>query len=190
MGWHPYTWRRHMEWTQREKGHMWQYVNADLLGPHMEAYERWHLELCSLAHFMSCPELTIPCEIVTWHIPVRETHFGGTPNLHFPHLHQTQIYTNPKFTQDPNLHKPRFTRDPYLHSPDLHKSIFAHRFQETQIYTKSIFTQHNFTQNPNLQKTASSNFASNYIKWIPLSTLVSSKKTMPLEPQRRAALEV
>ena len=94
---------------------------------------------------------------------------GVTPNLHFPHLHGTQIYTNP-----------RFTRDPYLHSTDLHKSIFAHRFQETQIYTKSIFTQHNFTQNPNLQKTVSSNFASNYIKWIPLSTLVSSKKKMPL----------
>ena len=74
--------------------------------------------------------------------------FGGTPNLHFPHLHQTQIYTNPKFTQDPNLHKPRFTRDPYLHSPDLHKSISAPRFQKTQIYTKPEFTQPNFAQNP------------------------------------------
>ena len=98
---------------------------------------------------------------------------GVAPNLHFPHIHQTQIYTNPRFTWDPNLHKPGFTRNPYLHSTDLHKSIFAHRFQETQIYTKSKFTQHNFTQNPNLQKTVSSNFASNYIKWIPLLTLVS-----------------
>ena len=71
---------------------------------------------------------------------------GGTPNLHFPHLHQTQIYTNPKFTQDPNLHKPRFTRDPYLHSPDLHKSISVHRFQKTQIYTTQIYTKPEFTQ--------------------------------------------
>ena len=90
--------------------------------------------------------------------------WGGTPNLHFPHLHQTQIYTNPKFTQDPNLHKPRFTRDPYLHSPDLHKSISVHRFQKTQIYTTQIytkpeFTQPNFTHHPNLHKTFSSNFA-------------------------------
>ena len=93
-----------------------------------------------------------------------EEHLGGTPNLHFPHLHQTQIYTNPKFTRDPNLHKPRFTRDPYLHSPDLHKSISVHRFQKTQIYTTQIytkpeFTQPNFTHHPNLHKTFSSNFA-------------------------------
>ena len=40
---------------------------------------------------------------------------GGTPNLHFPHLHQTQIYTNPKFTQTqiytgPIFTQPRFTQ--------------------------------------------------------------------------------
>ena len=73
---------------------------------------------------------------------------GIAPNLHFPYLRRTQIYTNH-----------RFTRDPYLHSPDLHKSISAHRFQRTQIYTKPEFTQPNFAQNPNLHKTFSSNFA-------------------------------
>ena len=31
--------------------------------------------------------------------------FCRCPKFHFPHLHQTQIYTNPRFTQDPNLHK-------------------------------------------------------------------------------------
>ena len=63
------------------------------------------------------------------------------PNLHFPHLHRTQIYTNPRFTPDPNLHKPRFTRerDPYLHSPDLHKSISVHRFQKTAIMQIRVF---------------------------------------------------
>ena len=89
---------------------------------------------------------------------------GIAPNLHFPYLRRTQIYTNHRFTRDPNLHKPRFTRDPYLHSPDLHKSISVHRFQKTQIYTTQIytkpeFTQPNFTHHPNLHKTFSSNFA-------------------------------
>ena len=78
---------------------------------------------------------------------------GIAPNLHFPYLRRTQIYTNH-----------RFTRDPYLHSPDLHKSISVHRFQKTQIYTTQIytkpeFTQPNFTHHPNLHKTFSSNFA-------------------------------
>ena len=26
---------------------------------------------------------------------------GVAPNLHFPHLHRAQIYTNPRFTRDP-----------------------------------------------------------------------------------------
>ena len=81
---------------------------------------------------------------------------GGTPNLHFPHLHGTQIYTNPKFTRDPDLHgthiytaqiytnpfpyidskkpkftQPKFTQNPNLHNPTLHI---------TQIYTK-LFLQ-------------------------------------------------
>ena len=55
--------------------------------------------------------------------------YGGVPNLYFPHLHQTLIYTHPTLTPDPNLHKPRFTPDPYLHNPDLHKPIFGHTFQ-------------------------------------------------------------
>ena len=99
---------------------------------------------------------------------------GGTPNLHFPHLHRTQIYTNPKFTRDPNLHKPIFTRDPYLHSPDLHKSISVHRFQKTQIYTTQIytkpeFTQPNFTHHPNLHKT--------YTKFTP--TVLGGNQVVP-----------
>ena len=61
--------------------------------------------------------------------PILWSKLSVAPNLHFPHLHQTLIYTNPTFTPDPNLHKPRFTPDPYLHNPDLHKPIFGHTFQ-------------------------------------------------------------
>ena len=43
--------------------------------------------------------------------------FGVAPNLHLPHLHQTQIYIDCTFTPDPNLH-----------SPDLHKPMSAHIF--------------------------------------------------------------
>ena len=103
----------------------------------------------------------------------KRPYYGGTPNLHFPHLHRTQIYTSPKFTRDPNLHKPRFTQDPYFHSPDLHKSISAHKFKKKKL------TQPKFAQNPNLHKTFSSNFAQNIYQVNSISTLISSKKTMP-----------
>ena len=99
-----------------------------------------------------CPKFTFPT-------------FTPDPNLHFPHLHRTQIYTNP------NLHKPRFTPDPNLHSPplaypnlhisNLHKT--EPKFTQTQIYTgpnlhshfwtdfkQPKFTRPKFTQNPNL----------------------------------------
>ena len=72
---------------------------------------------------------------------------GGVPNLHFPHLHQTQIYrphiyTEPRFTQTqiyaaqiytkPNLHSPPLVY-PYLHDSNLHKT--EPKFTQTQIYT-------------------------------------------------------
>ena len=93
---------------------------------------------------------------------------GVAPNLHFPHLHQTLIYTHPTFTPDPNLHKPRFTPDPNLHKPrftqthfwtyisinpnlhnlNLHNTqIYTTQIYATQIYTKPKFTQPKFTQN-------------------------------------------
>ena len=90
--------------------------------------------------------------------------YTGPKLTQIPDLHGTQIYTNP------NLHGTH-----YLHSIDLQKSIFAHRFQETQIYTTQIYSKPKFTQNLLFFK-----FCSNYTKWIPLSTLISSKKTMPL----------
>ena len=100
-----------------------------------------------------CPKITFPT-------------FTPDPNLHFPHLHRTQIYTNP------NLHKPRFTPDPNLHSPplaypNLHNSNLHKtepKFTQTQIYTgpnlhshfwtdfkQPKFTRPKFTQNPNLR---------------------------------------
>ena len=106
--------------------------------------------ICLLARW--CPKFTFPT-------------FTPDPNLHFPHLHRTQIYTNP------NLHKPRFTPDPNLHSPplaypNLHNSNLHKtepKFTQTQIYTgpnlhshfwtdfkQPKFTRPKFTQNPNL----------------------------------------
>ncbi len=98
----------------------------------------------------------------------RRCHLNGVaPNLHFPHLHQTLIYTHPTFTPDPNLHKPRFTPDPNLHkprftqthfwtyisinpnlhNPNLHKTqIYTTQIYAIQIYTKPKFTQPKFTQ--------------------------------------------
>merc|ERR1712105_244864 len=81
--------------------------------------------------------------------------WGVAPNLHFPHLHQTLIYTHPTFTPDPNLHKPRFTPDPNLHKPRFTQTHFwtyisknpnLHNpnLHKTQIYTTQIYT------NPNL----------------------------------------
>ena len=108
---------------------------------------------CSIIHmWRCCPKFTFPT-------------FTPDPNLHFPHLHRTQIYTNP------NLHKPRFTPDPNLHSPplaypNLHNSNLHKtepKFTQTQIYTgpnlhshfwtdfkQPKFTRPKFTQNPNL----------------------------------------
>merc|ERR1712105_583321 len=97
--------------------------------------------------------------------------WGVAPNLHFPHLHQTLIYTHPTFTPDPNLHKPRFTPDPNLHklrftqihfwtyilinpnlhNPNLHKTqIYTTQIYATQIYTKikkNTILLSKFTQN-------------------------------------------
>ena len=71
---------------------------------------------------------------------------GDAPNLHFPHLHRTQIYTNPDLhgthiytaqiytnpfphidSKKPKFTQPKFTQNPNLHNPTLHI---------TQIYTK------------------------------------------------------
>ena len=67
-----------------------------------------------------------------------------------PQIYIFHIYTGPKFTQIPDLHGTQIYTNPNLHKPK-------------------------FTQNLLLFK-----FCSNYTKWIPLSTLISSKKTMPL----------
>ena len=111
------------------------------------------------------PQLVIVIRITWWCPKFTFPTFTPDPNLHFPHLHRTQIYTNP------NLHKPRFTPDPNLHSPpliypNLHNSNLHKtepKFTQTQIYTgpnlhshfwtdfkQPKFTQPKFTQNPNL----------------------------------------
>ena len=71
---------------------------------------------------------------------------GGTPNLHFPHLHQTQIYTHPDLHEThiytahiyTNQFLDRDFNDPNIHNPNLHK---------TQIYTTQIYTKPKITQN-------------------------------------------
>ena len=91
------------------------------------------IDVSSLDLIQSTLFCTLVKKIITSYF--KESKFwDAAPNFHFLHLHGTQIYTKPRFTRDPDLHNPRFTCDPDLHSPDLHKPIFAHRFQETQIY--------------------------------------------------------
>ena len=58
--------------------------------------------------------------------------YGVAPNLHKSQIYTGTIYSQPRFTQ----------------------FIFAHRFQETKVYTTQLFTQ-----NTNLHKKFSSNFA-------------------------------
>ena len=83
--------------------------------------------------------------------------FGVAPNLHFPHLHQTLIYTHPTFTPDPNLHKPRFTPDPNLHKPrftqthfwtyiSINPNLHNPNLHKTQIYTTQIYTTQIYTK--------------------------------------------
>ena len=80
------------------------------------------------------------------------------PNLHFPHLHRTQIYANPRFTPDPNLHKPRFTRT-HIYTAQIYTNPFSHIDSKKLKFTQPNFTQkHKFTQNFFFK------FCSNYIK--------------------------
>ena len=66
---------------------------------------------------------------------------GGAPNLHFPHLHQTQIYISHIYTE------PRFTQTQIYTNPDLHQTqIYIALHWHTQIYTTQIYTK----LNPNL----------------------------------------
>ena len=94
------------------------------------------------------------------------------PNLHFPHLYQTQIYTNPDLHQtqiytalhwhtqiyttqiytklNPNLHRPKFTQAQiYIHifgqissNPNSHDP----NLHKTQIYTAQIYVTQIYTQ--------------------------------------------
>ena len=56
-------------------------------------------------------------------------------------------FTQPTFTQNPNLHNTKFTPDPNLHDP----RFTPPQIYKTQIYTKPDIHSLNFTQNPNLQ---------------------------------------
>ena len=68
---------------------------------------------------------------------------GGAPNLHFPHLHQTQIYISHIYTE------PRFTQTQIYTNPDLHQTqIYTALHWHTQIYTTQIYTK----LNPNLHR--------------------------------------
>ena len=55
-------------------------------------------------------------------------------------------FTQPTFTQNPNLHNTKFTPDPNLHDP----RFTPPQIYKTQIYTKPDIHSLNFTQNPNL----------------------------------------
>ena len=146
-------------------------------------YIRAHIEHKPRISHLSLPEPTLPelCSYTNWKgdssakvVNMLSAHIGKSKKYTIQGKRRCPKFTFSTFTPDPNLHKSQIYSEPKFTQPDLHKSIFAHRFQETQVYTIQIYTKPKFTQNLSLK------FCSNYIKWIPLSTLVSSKKTMPL----------
>ena len=54
-------------------------------------------------------------------------------------------FTQPTFTQNPNLHNPKFTQDPNLHAP----RFTPPQIYKTQIYTNPDIHSLKYTQNPN-----------------------------------------
>ena len=56
-------------------------------------------------------------------------------------------FTQPTFTQNPNLHNTKFTPDPNLHDP----KFTPPQIYKTQIYTNPDIQILNFTQSPNWQ---------------------------------------
>ena len=63
------------------------------------------------------------------------------PNLHFPHLHQTQIYTNSNLHSS-DSHTPKFTQ-PHIGIPKFTQLKFTPNW--TQIYTALNLQRHRFT---------------------------------------------
>ena len=81
--------------------------------------------------------------IKEYHCLCKSLKIGGAPNLHFPHLHQTQIYISHIYTE------PRFTQTQIYTNPDLHQTqIYTALHWHTQIYTTQIYTK----LNPNLHR--------------------------------------
>ena len=54
-------------------------------------------------------------------------------------------FTQPTFTQNPNLHNPKFTQDPNSHAP----RFTPPQIYKTQIYTNPDIHSLKYTQNPN-----------------------------------------
>ena len=67
-------------------------------------------------------------------------------------------FTQPTFTQNPQLHNTKFTRDPNLHEPIFsqpkiyttrfytNQNIHSHKITPNPIFTEKIYTGPNFTQ--------------------------------------------
>ena len=71
-------------------------------------------------------------------------------------------FTQPTFTQNPNLHNTKFTPDPNLHDP----RFTPPQIYKTQIYTSPDLHSHNYTQSPNLH---SPKFTQSQIYTVPKS---------------------
>ena len=105
-----------------------------------------------------------------------------------PQIYIFHIYTRPKFTQIPNLHRTQIYTNPDLHGTHIYTAqIYTNPFPYIDS-KKPKFTQPKFTQNPNLHNPTlhitqiyTKLFLQILLKLYQVnSTLVSSKKTMPL----------
>ena len=90
------------------------------------------------------------------------------------------IYTGPKLTQIPDLHGTQIYTNLDLHGTHISTNLDLHgpHISTAQVYTNPF--SHIDSKKPKFTQKFFFKFCLNYIKWIPLSTLVSSKKTMPL----------
>merc|ERR1719158_2335735 len=118
---------------------------------------------------------------------------GVAPNLHFPHLHQTQIYishiyTEPRSTQtqiytnpdlhqtqiytklNPNLHRPKFTQAQiYIHifgQISNNPNLHNPQIYTAQIYVTQIYTQLKIALEPHATIVPKCMYGCDIISWL------------------------
>ena len=79
-------------------------------------------------------------------VETKSSFFSVLAQIYIFTIYPGPKFTQPKFTQNPNLHNTKFTPDPNLHDP----RFTPPQIYKTQIYTNPDIHSLNFTQNPNL----------------------------------------